>query len=145
MKPCSYCNNEFHKLGNSSHERYCQVNPNRLTKGFGGSQKGTAPWNKLIKTGPNPKLAMPDEKVFCENAKLARHHVKRRIIERGLIPYTCNICGLGPEWHGKPMPLILDHINGINNDNQLHNLQFVCSNCESQLSTYKSRNIKKKD
>ena len=44
------------------------------------------------------------------------------------------------EWCGKPMPLILDHINGINNDNRLENLRFVCSNCDSQLDTYKSRN-----
>lgn len=48
--------------------------------------------------------------------------------------------GLGSEWQGKPMPLILDHINGINNDNRLENLRFVCSNCDSQLPTYKSKN-----
>ncbi len=89
-------------------------------------------------------LTMPDEQVFREDATIARHHVKRKIIDKGLIPYNCNICGIGPEWHGKPMPLILDHINGINNDNRLDNLQFVCSNCESQLSTYKARNIKNK-
>jgi len=40
------------------------------------------------------------------------------------------------------MPLILDHINGVNNDNRLENLRFVCSNCDSQLDTYKSRNRK---
>ena len=59
--------------------------------------------------------------------------------------YTDNkdfLCGIGPEWQGKPMPLILDHINGINNDNRLDNLRFVCSNCDSQLPTYKSRNRK---
>jgi len=42
---------------------------------------------------------------------------------------------------GKPMPLILDHINGINNDNRIENLRFVCSNCDTQLPTYKSKNI----
>jgi hypothetical protein len=40
------------------------------------------------------------------------------------------------------MVLILDHINGYNNDNRIENLRFVCSNCDSQLDTYKSRNIK---
>lgn len=40
---------------------------------------------------------------------------------------------------GKPLVLILDHKNGVNNDNRLENLRFVCSNCDSQLETYKNR------
>lgn len=82
---------------------------------------------------------MPDELVFCENAKIARHHVKRKIIKRNLIEYKCGECGNNGEWMGKSLPLILDHINGINNDNRLENLRFVCSNCDSQLPTYKNR------
>jgi len=88
-------------------------------------------------------LTKPNEEVFCEGATIARHHVKKKILQQGLIEHRCNVCGIGPEWQGKPMPLILDHINGINNDNRLENLQFCCSNCESQLPTYKARNIKK--
>ena len=38
------------------------------------------------------------------------------------------------------MPLILDHINGINNDHKLENLRFLCSNCDSIQDTYKGRN-----
>jgi len=56
---------------------------------------------------------------------------------------NCECCKIGPEWMGKPMPLILDHINGVNNDNRLENLRFVCSNCDTQLETYKSKNRKK--
>lgn len=85
-----------------------------------------------------------DEDVFVADSTYARHHIKKRIIEDSKIPYCCAICSTGPEWMGKPMPLILDHINGINNDNRLENLRFVCSNCDSQLDTYKSRNIRKK-
>jgi hypothetical protein len=85
-----------------------------------------------------------DEDVFVENSDYARHHIKKRIIEQKMVPYACDECGIGPEWNGKPMPLILDHINGVNNDNRLKNLRFVCSNCDSQLDTYKARNIKNK-
>ena len=87
-------------------------------------------------------LTKQDDEVFCTNASIARHHVKKRILKRNLIPYKCSICLCGPIWQGTPMVLILDHINGIHNDNRLENLRFVCSNCDSQLPTYKARNIK---
>ena len=84
-------------------------------------------------------LTKPDSEVFCENATIARHHVKKKIIQRNLIPYKCDKCGNKGEWMEKPLPLILDHINGINNDNRLTNLRFLCSNCDSQQPTYKNR------
>lgn len=37
---------------------------------------------------------------------------------------------------GEKVVLILDHINGINNDNRLENLRFACPNCNSQLKTH---------
>ena len=86
-----------------------------------------------------------NEDVFIENSTYARHRLKGRIIDQNLLPHeTCSICGISNIWNGEIMPLILDHINGINNDNRLENLRLICSNCDSQLPTYKSRNIKKK-
>ena len=82
--------------------------------------------------------------VFVENSNYARHHIKRRIIEGSLIPYECFGCGNKGEWMGKSLPLILDHINGVNNDNRIENLRFACSNCDSQLETYKNRRGSKK-
>ena len=93
------------------------------------------------RSNPRPKLT--NDEVFVENSTYARHHVKHRIIKDNLIPHQCNVCGIGPVWMGKPMPLILDHRNGVNNDDRLHNLRFVCSNCDTQLPTYKSRNRRK--
>jgi hypothetical protein len=103
-----------------------------------------SPWNKGKTTSPEQikKLRRyTNEEMFIANGKVARHHVKKRILNEGLIEYRCCMCGIGPEWQGKPMPLILDHINGKNNDNRLENLRFVCSNCDTQLPTYKSKNI----
>ena len=51
----------------------------------------------------------------------------------------CSICGT-LEWNGKPVPLVLDHVDG-NSENCLRsNLRLVCGNCDMQLPTYKSRN-----
>jgi len=51
----------------------------------------------------------------------------------------CAICAT-ESWMGKPMPLILDHVNGNSSDWKLSNLRLVCGNCDMQLPTYKGRN-----
>jgi 5-methylcytosine-specific restriction endonuclease McrA len=81
-----------------------------------------------------------NEKVFIENGTLGRRHIKRRIIQQNLFPYKCKSCGLGEIWNNKKIVLQLDHINGINNDNRLENLRFLCPNCHSQEDTYAAKN-----
>lgn len=46
------------------------------------------------------------------------------------------MCGQDENWKGKIMSLILDHKNGVNNDNRLENLQIVCPNCNATLPTH---------
>ena len=55
----------------------------------------------------------------------------------------CAICGSEPMHNGKELHFVLDHINGDATDNKRTNLRLVCPNCDSQLDTYKSRNIGK--
>ena len=143
---CTFCEREINNKGSlKAHENACQLNPNRVQQKHSiksGAQKGNVPWNAGKKTGRLDYWdeKYPDSVVFCENSTYARHSVKARIKTRNLIEYKCACCGIGPEWYGKHMPLILDHINGVNNDNRLENLRFVCSNCDSQLPTYKPKN-----
>ena len=60
---------------------------------------------------------VPNEVVFSENspAFISGKNLAKRLIALG------------------------DHLNGINNDNRLPNLRFLCPNCHSQTPTYGNR------
>ena len=62
--------------------------------------------------------------------------------KEGLKNKKCELCGQNEEWKGKHMSLILDHINGINDDNKLENLRIVCPNCNATLETHCKGNYK---
>ena len=94
---------------------------------FKGKSVLSTPQSKSIKT----------EDLF--KGKYPRSVIRRRIIKEKLLPYKCAICGID-SWNGKVLSLELDHINGINSDNRLENLRFLCPNCYSQTSTYGSKN-----
>jgi hypothetical protein len=65
--------------------------------------------------------ARPLKKVLIENSNYSRQHVKRRLLQEGLKEPVCEMCGQGEMWHGRPMGMILDHINGVRNDHRLEN------------------------
>lgn len=79
------------------------------------------------------------EKLFSKNSKHTRSVLRKAILRENLIEYKCAICGIDI-WNNKKLSLELDHINGVNNDNRLENLRFLCPNCHSQTSTYGSKN-----
>lgn len=87
-------------------------------------------------------MQIPIDKLFIVDSISATSVVKKRIIRENLIPYICYKCGNVGNWEGEKLVLILDHENGIPNDNRLENLRFVCPNCDSQSSTYKGRNVR---
>lgn len=86
-------------------------------------------------------LAIPLEEVLVENSTYSRYNLKKRLLKAGFMPYVCGECGRGPEWNGKPLTLVLDHKNGVNNDNRAENLRYLCPNCNSQMPTFAGRNI----
>jgi ferredoxin len=85
------------------------------------------------------KTALPLEEVLVENSTYDRGHVKRRLFAEGLKPRRCELCGQDEIWRGRRMALILDHINGIPNDNRLENLRIVCPNCAATFETHCAR------
>jgi len=98
--------------------------------------KGQA-WNKGKTLGPRKpveELLVIDRKHPYQSFKL-----KNRLLQEGIKIHQCECCGI-TEWRGKPTPLELDHINGINYDNRLENLRLLCPNCHAQTDTYRGRN-----
>lgn len=80
------------------------------------------------------------EEILVENSSYENTHgLKLRLIKEGLKTAECEMCSLSL-WNNKPIPLELDHINGIRNDNRFDNLRILCPNCHAQTDTYCSRN-----
>ena len=83
-----------------------------------------------------------EENIFIENSTADQKTLRKWFLKKQDIEYKCSICGQEPIWQNKPLTLILDHINGVNNDDRLENLRWVCPNCNIQLPTTGSRNRK---
>lgn len=60
---------------------------------------------------------------------------RKRLIEEGLKEAKCEICGLS-EWQGKLIPLELHHKDFNHYNNDISNLQILCSNCHMQAHNY---------
>ena len=55
----------------------------------------------------------------------------------------CSICGIEHTWNGKPLTMVIDHIDGDATNNRPDNFRLVCPNCDSQLPTFKARTMGK--
>lgn len=79
--------------------------------------------------------------VLVENSSYSRGKLKDRLYEEGLKERRCELCGQGELWQGQRMSLILDHANGVRDDNRLLNLRIVCPNCAATLDTHCGRRL----
>jgi HNH endonuclease len=94
-----------------------------------------------VRRRASARRAFPLEEVLVENSTYPRGKLKARLLGLGLKQPRCEMCGQGNMWGGRPISLILDHINGVSNDNRLENLRIVCPNCNATLDTHCGRNL----
>jgi 5-methylcytosine-specific restriction endonuclease McrA len=77
------------------------------------------------------------------NSCYNRTDLKKRLIKFNLIKYECAKCKNNGIWENEKLTLQLEHKNGISNDNQIENLEFLCPNCHSQTSTFAGKSLNK--
>ena len=104
-----------------------------------------AVWHNAAKNGKiilREDKPIPLEELTAANRITSRAHLRWRLLRAGVLDPVCAECGI-VEWNSKPLSMHLHHINGVNNDNRLDNLQMLCPNCHSQTDSYSGRNSKK--
>ena len=89
------------------------------------------------------KNKIPLEDILIEESTYNRTSLKNRLYREKILERKCSLCGQDENWNGMKISLILDHINGIYNDNRLENLRIVCPNCNAGLETHCGKNKKK--
>jgi hypothetical protein len=74
--------------------------------------------------------------VLGDGGRRTRSHLLRRALQDIGRPERCAECGTGPTWHGRPMTLEVDHVNGDWADNHPENLRLLCPNCHAITPTW---------
>jgi hypothetical protein len=81
----------------------------------------------------------PLSEILVEHSSYPRGRLKERLYDEGLKRPFCEFCGQGEVWRGRRMALVLDHVNGVRDDNRIENLRIVCPNCNATLETHCGR------
>lgn len=90
-----------------------------------------------------PERRKPIDEYLTTDSNIQSFKLKNYLLESKIFLPTCSCCNLST-WLNEPIPLELDHINGVNSDNRIQNLRLLCPNCHAKTPTYRGKNIKPK-
>lgn len=77
----------------------------------------------------------PASYYFDNQHRITASKLRVKLFRDKIKEEKCECCGLS-EWMGKPIPLELHHIDFNHYNNELGNLQILCSNCHMQAHNY---------
>ena len=93
-------------------------------------------WNVGLKF--KPKVPISDEMVFTKDSIYKCSWRLRERYKKHTGIHYCEQCRLST-WLGQDIPLEIHHINGINTDHRISNLQLLCPNCHALTNNYRGR------
>lgn len=93
------------------------------------------PGKRVSGFAKKPRIPQSLEFRMIENSTIKSSELRRRLIKSGLKKHQCEGCGK-IEWLGNPIPLELDHINGVHTDCRFENLKILCPNCHAVKTLY---------
>lgn len=114
---CKYCGKEVSNKNNKFCSRECEL---------------------TYKKEEHYRDFLENSEKYCRGNYVPRHYIRERIMEEQ--GNKCALCPQGTIWNGKELHFVLDHIDGDASNNRRDNLRLICPNCDSQLSTFKSKN-----
>jgi hypothetical protein len=86
---------------------------------------------------------IPLSAILVRNSTYRQNNkLRMRLFNEGVFEKKCQGCG-NIKWRGNPIPLELEHVNGISNDHRIENLKVLCPNCHALTPTYRGKNIGK--
>ncbi|MFD3999388.1 HNH endonuclease signature motif containing protein [Streptomyces rubiginosohelvolus] len=86
--------------------------------------------------GPTPAKRPEEALVKHTSGFRTKTSLLRRALREIGTPEQCEGCGTGPVWHGSPITLEIDHVNGDWSDDRAENLRLLCPNCHAVTNTW---------
>lgn len=114
---CEFCNKKIPFIGKNRLYKFC---------------------SKKCEGANRTKIAKIKAKILFEKGELKhRKRIYEILCERD--GNKCSVCGI-TEWNKKPIRFWVDHIDGDASNNKPENFRLICLNCDSQTSTFMSKN-----
>jgi hypothetical protein len=96
-------------------------------------------WSKGKKSGLCSRTQPLNEILVEDSSFASSYKLKKRLFQEKIKDEICEQC-LNTEWMGQPIPLELEHRNGVNTDHRIENLLILCPNCHAQTPFYRGKN-----
>ncbi|MFE3688264.1 HNH endonuclease signature motif containing protein [Streptomyces sp. NPDC059095] len=110
----------------------------RRVKAFGIDTSHFRPPARAGETRRRVPEALLVEQEPATARRIPGDRLKRAMHTLG-VTERCSMCGTGPAWRGRPLPLEVDHIDGDWRNNRIENLRLLCPNCHSTTDSYRGR------